>query len=308
MATTTTPTQLKNLILSRLGSPVITIEVTEPQVFEAIDESLALYVDYHYDGINKMFLVHSLTEDEVKSGLIDTSVHLQSVTRVYRQSFGMSSGWSAGSIYDAGWHASADIIKNMSGSMGGCSKGRGSFAGGGYGLATWDAFYQNLELMQRFFSPEMNFWHNSDSNKLKILNDGDLREGMLIILECYVAAGVNVDQSIVTDLAENGEYVVSAQGTYHDPYSYTVSSTSPTQPTKAVHYNQSVYNNRWMKDMATAVTKRQWGANLSKFTGQPLPGGIMINGEKIYEQAVEEIKILKEELMLLTEPMAFWLE
>lgn len=307
MATATNPKQLKDVILGRLGSPVITVEVTEHQVYEAIDQALDLYIDYHFDGINKQYLIHTLTEDEVSSGLIDTGVHLRTVTRVFKQSYGMSSGWGEGSIYDVGWHAAADLIKTMSGSLSGCSCSNGMFGGGGYGLATWDAFYQQLELMQRFFSPEFQFWHNSDSNKLKILNEGDLRVGQVIIVEAYVAAGVYVDQSYLPATDSNGQYITRAEGTYHDPYNYTVQSTSGTGP-GAQFYNQPVYNNRWLKDMATAFAKRQWGSNLKKFNGQPLPGGIQVNGQAIYDEAVEEIKELRDELLTLTEPMPIFFE
>lgn len=306
MATATNPKQLKDVILGRLGSPVITVEVTEPQVFEAIDQALDLYVDYHFDGINKQYLIKTLTENDIAGGIIDTGVHLRTVTRVFRQSYGLSSGWTGGSIYDAGWHAAADLIKGMSGSLGGCCKG-GMFGGGGFGLATWDAFHQQLELMQRFFSPEYQFWHNSDSNKLKILNEGDLRVGQVVIIEAYVAAGVYVDKSYLPANDSNGQFITQAEGTYHDPYNYLVQQTSPTGPGQQF-YSQPVYNNRWLKDMATAFTKKQWGSNLKKFNGQPLPGGIQVNGQAIYDEAVEEIKELREELLTLTEPMPIFFE
>ena len=236
MATANTPTQLKNIILQRLGSPVNTINVTEPQLYECIDRALDLYIDYHFDGVNKMYLVHSITADEAMSGLINTGVKLQAVTRVFRNTFGLSTGWTDGSIYDAGWHTAADLLKNMSGSMGGCCKG-GMFGGGGYGLAMYDAFHQYMELLNRFFSPEFQFWYNTDSNHLKILNDGNLREGMLVIVECYVAAGVYVDQSYINQPdATSGMFVTSATQNYHDPYSYTINGTSADPIAGAVYF------------------------------------------------------------------------
>lgn len=308
MATANTPTQLKNIILQRLGSPVNTINVTEPQLYECIDRALDLYIDYHFDGINKMYLVHSITEDEAKSGLINTGVKLQSVSRVFRNTFGLSTGWTDGSIYDAGWHTAADLLKNMSGSMGGSCRG-GMFGGGGYGLAMYDAFHQYMELLNRFFSPEFQFWYNSDSATLKILNDGNLREGMIVIIECYVAAGVYVDQSYINQPdADSGMFVTKATANYHDPYSYTIQGTSADPTAGATFFNQGIYNNRWMKDMATAYTKLQWGTNLKKFGSQPLPGGVQVNGQQLYDEANAEIIELRKELMLLSEPLPFYLE
>ncbi|MNC16776.1 hypothetical protein D3C76_692750 [compost metagenome] len=308
MATANTPTQLKNIILQRLGSPVNTINVTEPQLYECIDRALDLYIDYHFDGVNKMYLVRTLTADEAASGLINTGVKLQSVTRVFRNNFGLSSGWTDGSIYDAGWHTAADLLKNMSGSMGGASTGS-IFGGGGYGLALYDAFHQYMELLQRFFTPDFQFWFNTDSNSLKILNDGNLREGMVVIVECYVAAGVYVDQSFINQPdADSGLFVTKATQNYHNPYAYTINGTTADPQAGAVFFNQGIYNNRWLKDMATAYTKLQWGTNLKKFSGQPLPGGVQINGQQMYDEANAEIIELRKELMLLSEPLPFYLE
>lgn len=55
-----------------------------------------------------------------------------------------------------------------------------------------------------------------------------------------------------------------------------------------------VYNDMFLKEYATSCIKRQWGNNLKKFEGVQLPGGVTLNGQKIYEEAVEEIKELRE--------------
>lgn len=60
-------------------------------------------------------------------------------------------------------------------------------------------------------------------------------------------------------------------------------------------YNE-VWNDRWMKRFVTALFKRQWGENLIKYTNAQTSGGISINGEKIYGDALEEIAKLEEAL------------
>lgn len=59
---------------------------------------------------------------------------------------------------------------------------------------------------------------------------------------------------------------------------------------------ESVWNDRWLKEYATALIKRTWGSNLKKFAGVQLPGGVMLNGQTIYDEAVEEIKNLELEM------------
>ena len=57
-----------------------------------------------------------------------------------------------------------------------------------------------------------------------------------------------------------------------------------------------VWNDRWLKEYATALIKRTWGNNLKKFSGLQLPGGVQLNGDKIYQEAEDEIKGLEEEM------------
>ena len=57
-----------------------------------------------------------------------------------------------------------------------------------------------------------------------------------------------------------------------------------------------IWNQMWLKDYATAKIKKQWGQNLTKFQGVQMPGGVTLNGEMIYNDAVEELKVLDEQL------------
>ncbi len=57
-----------------------------------------------------------------------------------------------------------------------------------------------------------------------------------------------------------------------------------------------VYNDRWLKTYLTALIKRQWGSNLSKFEGIQMVGGVALDGDKLFLQAMEEIKDLEEEI------------
>ena len=62
-----------------------------------------------------------------------------------------------------------------------------------------------------------------------------------------------------------------------------------------------IFDDIYLKRYATALIKRQWGANLSKFNGVATLGGVSMNGEQIYSQAIEEIQRLEEEIKLTFE-------
>lgn len=57
-----------------------------------------------------------------------------------------------------------------------------------------------------------------------------------------------------------------------------------------------IYNNILLKRYLTALIKQQWGANMSKFDGVQMPGGVTFNGQQIFDQATEEIRQIEEEI------------
>jgi hypothetical protein len=58
-----------------------------------------------------------------------------------------------------------------------------------------------------------------------------------------------------------------------------------------------VWNDRWLKEYATELIRKQWGSNLSKFKGIQLPGGVTLNGGEIIQQAEAEIRRLEEDMI-----------
>lgn len=68
-----------------------------------------------------------------------------------------------------------------------------------------------------------------------------------------------------------------------------------------------VWNEPWLKHYTTALFKRQWGVNLKKFGGLQLPGGVILDGKALYDEATEEIKDLEQELMTKSAPLDFFL-
>ena len=76
-----------------------------------------------------------------------------------------------------------------------------------------------------------------------------------------------------------GDYIVFQATRIVDPTSYA-----------------KVYNDSWLKSYTTALFKMQWGSNITKYSNYTLPGGLVVNGEKIYGDAVAEIELLHTKL------------
>jgi len=80
---------------------------------------------------------------------------------------------------------------------------------------------------------------------------------------------------------EEGDYIIAEVYTIIDPSSHT-----------------AIWNDMWLKQYTTALIKRQWGANLIKFEGMQLPGGVVMNGRQYYDDANQEIERLREEIRM----------
>jgi hypothetical protein len=59
-----------------------------------------------------------------------------------------------------------------------------------------------------------------------------------------------------------------------------------------------LWDDKFLKEYATAKIKLQWGSNISKYQGIELPGGVTLDGKSIYQEALEEIAKLEEEARL----------
>jgi len=77
-----------------------------------------------------------------------------------------------------------------------------------------------------------------------------------------------------------GQYIIVVAYKVLDPDEYT-----------------SLWNDRMLKKYATALMKVQWGENLIKYKEFTMPGGSQFNGEKIYNDGVQEVKELEQEII-----------
>ena len=58
-----------------------------------------------------------------------------------------------------------------------------------------------------------------------------------------------------------------------------------------------VWGDRWLQNYCSALIKRQWGSNLTKFENLQLPGGVTFNGQKIYDDADAEVKQMEKDMI-----------
>lgn len=84
--------EFKEYILRKCGHPVIQINVSDEQIEDRIDEAIAFWRDYHYDGSQMIYLKHSLTQQEIDQGYIEVPENILGVTRIFDLSSSISTG------------------------------------------------------------------------------------------------------------------------------------------------------------------------------------------------------------------------
>ena len=74
MGTPTTRATFKDYCLRSLGKPVIEINVDPDQVDDRIDEALQYFSQYHYDGVERMYLKYKITDADITRARSDNSL------------------------------------------------------------------------------------------------------------------------------------------------------------------------------------------------------------------------------------------
>lgn len=296
------PKDLKDVILRRLGAPVINVEVTTEQIYDCIQRSMELYGEYHYDGLNKAYFIITMTEEQAKSGLIQLNENnsVFAVTKILRYTRGCLTGFG-GTTYS--WFS--DFVHGLSGAGGaGRCHGFGPSIGG---LSMYSSVMSYWNMLQDILNPIPDYTYNSTNGQLKVF--GSFSEGHTLVIEVYVKSFVDLDRSTVSAGAYGltaghscGMGNVTPNDIYENPYSEMATKfKAGCQPD--TYLNQNVYNVRWIKDYSTSLVKELNGSILAKHQGLQLPGGVTVDGIRLIEEARQEIETLRDELYGLEEPL-----
>lgn len=242
----TSRTQLKDFCLRALGAPVVEINVDSTQVEDRLDEAIEHFRLYHYDGVEKVYLKHQITTQNVTDQFITLPDLVYGVTRVFPVASGTS---TSKSIFDLQYQLRLNDLYDLTSTS----------------IIYYSQVMSHLALLDMTLNGHPLYRFNKLNSKLYIEASWteEMMVGNYILVECYRA----LDPEAVTKM----------------------------------------YNDKWLKHFATALIKKQWATNLKKFSGMQLPGGVTIDGDKLYDEAMQEIKDLEDDLMNKSAPLEFFL-
>ena len=256
MATPASRANLKEYALRALGKPVIEINVDDDQLEDRLDEALQYYAQYHYDGIRRTYLKYQYTQADKDRMTADGSNEV--VTKN-----GVTSTFKEGQNFLVVPESVISVINIFPFS----NKGN---------LNLFDVRYQ-LRLNDLY-----DFSSTSVINYDIVLRHLDFLDHILVgekpLRFNQMDNRLYVDMDWGEDL-QVGEFLVIECYRKLDPTTFT-----------------DINNDVFLKRYVTALFKKQWGANLSKFNGVAMLGGVTLNGQQIYSEALSDIEKLETEL------------
>ena len=264
MAIPTTKATFKSYCLRNLGFGVIDINVSDDQADDRIDEALQYFAQYHYDGVERMYLKHLITSAEVtRARANDTATATDKIDSTVTADWLEGNNWipvpdtvvsviqvypfnegSTSNMFDVRYQLRLNDLYDFSSQS----------------ILHYDMTMKHLDFLEHILVGETPIRFNQHQNRLYI------------------------DMDWANDVTADEDYIIIECFRKLDPTTYT-----------------DIFDDIYLKRYATALLKRQWGANLSKFNGVTMLGGVTMNGETLYSHAQEEILRLEEQIQLAFE-------
>lgn len=315
MAKISSRQELKDYCLRRLGYPVIEINVDDDQVEDRIEDALEFFHEYHFDGVERFYFTPKLRLSELfLSGIMGenfqegeeiTGGTSQAKAKIVRRTptilvikgdnpnavnfapgeiiTGSKSGFSAtlrnnnhyfiGELakkyIDVGDPVTGVIRVFPLGSAGSSTAGTTNI---------FNVVYQfRLNDMYNLLSSDITYY-NQVKMHLQLLDDMFAGNRTIRFNRKMNRLFIDVNWD---EVFSEGDHVAVEAYVIVDPEKFT-----------------EVYNDMFLKRYATALIKRQWGTNLKKFQGMQLPGGVQMDGQRMFEEAMTEISEIEKEMQL----------
>jgi len=276
MAKPTTRQTLIDYCLRRLGAPVLEINVDDDQIDDLVDDTIQLFNERHFDGVERMFLKYKISQTDIDrgrgqgvggaTGISTTGVGIVTTTVTQNNVVGVGTA-------NYHYYENSNYIQVPDPVIGiekvfkfNTSEISGSMFSIKYQLFLNDMYnFNSIDLLQYsmvktylsdidyLLTTDKQIRFNKSQDRLYLdIDYEELTVDDFLVIDCYRAL---------------------------DPADFA-----------------KVYNDSFVKRYLTALIKRQWGQNLIKFRGVKLPGGIELNGREIYEDAEREIEDLRSKM------------
>lgn len=181
MAQPSSRSTLKEYALRRLGAPVIDINVDDAQLEDRIDDALQFFAEYHFDGVEKTYIKHEVTQTDIDNEYFTVGDSIISVTKLFQFSEGTTN------MFDVRYQMALNDfygLRNPNQSM-----------------VQYDITKRHLSMIQDILSPEKSIRFSRVTNQVKV--DMDWSEevvvGDFIVAEAYAVLDPDTYPEIYND-------------------------------------------------------------------------------------------------------------
>ena len=269
MAQPASRTDLINYCKRQLGAPVLEINVADEQIDDLVDDALQYFHERHFDGVTQTFLKYKVTQADIDRGqgrggsnpigIVTTTADATIVGTATTFSYEENSNYL---------QIPPHVI--------GISK---IFHFDGSNTTTNNMFSVKYQLFLNdiyYFGSTEILTYAMTKRYLEDIDFALTTQKQIRFNQRQDRLYLDIDWGSVTV----DDYIVIDCYRLLDPNDYT-----------------RVYNDSFVKRYLTALIKRQWGQNLIKFQGVKLPGGVELNGRQIYDDAMQELKDINDQML-----------
>ena len=164
----TTRQGLIDYCLRRLGSPVTEINVDDEQVSDRIDDAIEFFQEYHFDGVEKVFLKHTITQTDIDNEYLTAADPVVSVLRVLP--IPNFNAFQTG-FFNEEYQLRLNDLENFQSST----------------MINWAMSQSNFSLVEHLFSVQPTLLFNRKQNKIYLETDWSNKfdVGTILIIEAY---------------------------------------------------------------------------------------------------------------------------
>jgi hypothetical protein len=312
VAAPATRQQLVDYCLRKLGHPVTEINVDDDQVEDRIDDAFQYYRDYHYDAVQRIFLKHKVTASRMTVSGVATTAGLFELGEVI---VGQTSQAQALVTQEGPGVSSTGTVLLLQNIKGTFTTGETLVSSRSANTAAMVSL--TLGDLDNGFLP----LNDAIINVVRVLPFTDTKTGMDYMFDLryqlrlndlfdLLSTSIIYYQQIKAHLSLIEMLLVGQKSIEFSRHTNRLyidmdwkAETNPGEYMIIECYRildptefPDVYNDWFLKRYATALIKRQWGENLKKFQGIQMPGGVTLNGQIIYDEALQEINSLENEM------------
>ena len=262
MASPSSRAELITYAKRQLGEPVLQVNIDDEQVNNVIDDTYQFFQENCYNGMERAYLYHEITEDD-KTRFAATTTTIAQDGGVAPVAIGT---WKEAQNFIP----IPDHVVGITRVFGLVSNSiRSNLFGVEYQLFLNDLYaFGSLDILNYYMTKQ--YLETLDM----VLNNGSFQQFR------FTARRDRLYMDLDKDFLKNGSNIL-------------IECHRLIDPTEATEMN----NDMFVKKYATALMKRQWGMNLIKYTNVQLPGGVTLNGREIYMDAVAEIEKIESEVL-----------